>query len=115
MNRLAEEYWEKGFATESVRILVSFLFEKVNVNRRQAEVMPANEASKKRPLKNQYAVIKLGIWGSAVGLLINTVSLWSHPIIFPALSKGQAIAFARWMVCAYRMYLLIPLMFARQK
>lgn len=36
MNRLAEEYWEKGFATESVRILVSFLFEKVNVNRRQA-------------------------------------------------------------------------------
>ncbi|CAM3024092.1 Putative acetyltransferase [Bacillus spizizenii] len=51
MNRLAEEYWEKGFATESVRILVSFLFEKVNVNRRQAEVMPANEASKNVLLK----------------------------------------------------------------
>ncbi|MGC2879291.1 hypothetical protein NYE22_12350 [Bacillus sp. FSL K6-1560] len=51
--------------------------------------------------QSQFEVIKLGIWGSAVGLLIDTISLWNHPLIFPALSKGQVIAFAIWMVCAY--------------
>ncbi|KIH39366.1 hypothetical protein SC22_11900 [Bacillus sp. A053] len=65
--------------------------------------------------RSQYAVIKLGIWGSAVGLLIDTISLWNHPIIFPALSKGQVIAFAIWMVCAYGMYLLIPLILSHKK
>jgi len=65
--------------------------------------------------RSQYAVIKLGIWGSVVGLLIDTLSLWNHPIIFPALSKGQVIAFAIWMVCAYGMYLLIPLILSHKK
>ncbi|WP_407062082.1 DUF5367 family protein [Bacillus cabrialesii] len=65
--------------------------------------------------QSQYAVIKLGVWGSAIGLFIDTISLWNHPIIFPALSKGQVIAFAIWMVCAYAMYLLIPLMFPHKK
>lgn len=51
--------------------------------------------------QSQFAVIKLGIWGSAVGLLMDTISLWNHPLILPALSKGQVIAFAIWMVCAY--------------
>jgi ribosomal-protein-alanine N-acetyltransferase len=35
-------------------MLVTFLFNKVNVNRIQAEVMPANEASKKVLLKNNF-------------------------------------------------------------
>ncbi|MED0586570.1 DUF5367 family protein [Bacillus subtilis] len=65
--------------------------------------------------RSQYAVIKLGIWGSAVGLLLDTISLWHHPLIFPALSKGQVIAFAIWMVCAYGMYLLIPLILSHKK
>lgn len=65
--------------------------------------------------RSQYAVIKLGIWGSAVGLLIDTISLWNHPLIFPALSRGQVIAFAIWMVCAYGMYLLIPLILSHKK
>ncbi|MFE8694753.1 GNAT family N-acetyltransferase [Cytobacillus sp. FJAT-53684] len=51
---LAEDYWGKGIATESVRMLVKFLFEEVNVNRIQAEVMPANEVSKKVLLKNGF-------------------------------------------------------------
>ncbi|AKE23736.1 hypothetical protein BsLM_1938 [Bacillus sp. LM 4-2] len=29
--------------------------------------------------QSQFAVIKLGIWGSAVGLLIDTISLWNLP------------------------------------
>lgn len=33
----------------------------------------------------------------------------------PGTIKGQVIAFAIWMVCAYAMYLLIPLMFSYKK
>ncbi|WP_102692578.1 GNAT family N-acetyltransferase [Rummeliibacillus pycnus] len=51
---LAEEYWGKGIASESVRTIVRFLFEKANINRIQAEVMPANEISKKVLQKNGF-------------------------------------------------------------
>ncbi|GAB0167612.1 GNAT family protein [Lysinibacillus sp. CTST325] len=51
---LAEDYWGKGLATDAVNILVKFLFEEVNINRIQAEVMPLNEASKKVLLKNGF-------------------------------------------------------------
>lgn len=64
---LAENYWGKGIATESVGILTKFLFEKANINRIQAEVMPANETSKKVLLKNGF--IKEG--------LLRQASLWS--------------------------------------
>ncbi|MBY4604115.1 GNAT family N-acetyltransferase [Bacillus sp. SPARC3] len=64
---LAEEYWGKGFATESVCMLASFLFEKVNVNRIQAEVMPANRASKNVLIKNNF--MKEG--------LVRQASYWS--------------------------------------
>ncbi|MCI0765239.1 GNAT family protein [Bacillus sp. TL12] len=64
---LAEDYWGKGIVTESVRMLVKFLFEEVNVNRIQAEVMPANEVSKKVLLTNGF--IKEG--------LLRQASLWS--------------------------------------
>ncbi|MEH7460079.1 alanine acetyltransferase [Bacillus pseudomycoides] len=64
---LAEEYWGKGIATESVRMLVKFLFEEVNVNRIQAEVMPVNEVSKKVLVKNGF--MKEG--------LLRQASLWS--------------------------------------
>ena len=49
---LAENYWGKGLASDAVNILVKFLFEEVNINRIQAEVMPLNEASKKVLQKN---------------------------------------------------------------
>ncbi|MEC1668361.1 GNAT family N-acetyltransferase [Bacillus mojavensis] len=51
---LGQDYWRKGIATGAVKMLVTFLFKKVNVNRIQAEVMPANEASKKVLLKNNF-------------------------------------------------------------
>lgn len=37
---LAENHWGKGLATDAVKIIVNFLFEEVNINRIQAEVMP---------------------------------------------------------------------------
>ena len=51
---LAEKYWNKGIAAEAVQMLTSFLFETVLVNRIQAEVMPANEASKRVLTKNGF-------------------------------------------------------------
>ncbi|OAB42154.1 GNAT family N-acetyltransferase [Paenibacillus glacialis] len=51
---LAEAHWGRGIATEAVSMLLDFLFTDVNVNRIQAEVMPANEPSKKVLLKNGF-------------------------------------------------------------
>ncbi|MED0675883.1 MULTISPECIES: DUF5367 family protein [Aneurinibacillus] len=65
--------------------------------------------------KSPYASIKLGIWGSAIGLFIDTFSVWNHSIVFPKLSEDQVIAFTIWMVCAYAMYLIIPLGLSNKK
>ncbi|MGD8189384.1 GNAT family N-acetyltransferase [Brevibacillus ginsengisoli] len=51
---LAESYWGKGIATSAVKALIGFLFDHVNVNRIQAEVMPSNEVSKKVLLNNGF-------------------------------------------------------------
>ncbi|MFF2093353.1 GNAT family N-acetyltransferase [Paenibacillus sp. NPDC058174] len=51
---LAETHWGKGIATEAVKVLLPFLFNDVNINRIQAEVMPGNAASKKVLLKNGF-------------------------------------------------------------
>lgn len=69
---LAEEYWGRGITTESVRMLVSFLFENANINRIQAEVMPANEASKNVLLKNNFmkeGVIRQASYWSGKGVV----------------------------------------------
>ncbi|WP_411807274.1 hypothetical protein [Bacillus mojavensis] len=52
-------------------------------------------------------------WGSS--LFIDTFFLWNHAFILPALSEGQEIAFAIWMVCAYAIYLFIPLLLSYRK
>ncbi|MCP1123954.1 alanine acetyltransferase [Bacillus sp. AFS018417] len=64
---LAEKYWGKDIAPEAVHAIVKFLFEDVHINRIQAEVMPANEISKKVLLKNGF--IKEG--------LLRQATLWS--------------------------------------
>lgn len=51
---LAEAHWGKGIATEALKLLLAFLFDKVNINRIQAEVMPLNEVSKKVLLKTGF-------------------------------------------------------------
>ncbi|MGF7048171.1 ribosomal-protein-alanine N-acetyltransferase [Paenibacillus sp. DS2015] len=52
---LAESSWGKGMASQAVGLLVKFLFEQVNVNRIQAEVMLLNEVSKRVLLKNGFS------------------------------------------------------------
>ncbi|MEJ8546680.1 GNAT family N-acetyltransferase [Brevibacillus borstelensis] len=51
---LAESHWGKGIATHAVKALVGFLFDEAHVNRIQAEVMPANEISKKVLITNGF-------------------------------------------------------------
>ncbi len=51
---LAEEYWGRGIASDAVGLLIEFLFQTVGINRIQADVMLANEASKKVLLKNGF-------------------------------------------------------------
>lgn len=51
---LSESHWGKGIATETVKILLDYLFAEVNVNRIQAEVMPGNVPSKKVLMKNGF-------------------------------------------------------------
>lgn len=69
---LAEEYWGKGIASEAVSIFIKFLFEKVNINRIQAEVMPANKASKRVLLKNGFTgegLMRQAIFWSGKGIV----------------------------------------------
>ncbi|MFF2158620.1 GNAT family N-acetyltransferase [Paenibacillus chitinolyticus] len=51
---LAEDCWGMGIATEAVRLLTAYLFTEAEVNRIQAQVMPANDASKKVLIKNGF-------------------------------------------------------------
>lgn len=65
--------------------------------------------------KSRFAAVKLGIVGSVVGLFLDALSLWNRSLIFPALSDGQVIGFAVWMVFAYAMYLTIPFMLVKRR
>ncbi|MFB7816321.1 GNAT family N-acetyltransferase [Paenibacillus chitinolyticus] len=51
---LAEDCWGMGIATEAVRLLTAYLFTEAEVNRIQAEVMLANDVSKKVLIKNGF-------------------------------------------------------------
>ncbi|UNK19467.1 GNAT family N-acetyltransferase [Paenibacillus sp. N3/727] len=64
---LAECNWGNGIATNAVAMLLQYLFDEVQVNRIQAEVMPPNERSRKVLLKNGFT--KEG--------MLRQASLWS--------------------------------------
>jgi len=51
---LNERFWNRGIATEAVRILVNYLLDEVGVRRIIAEVMPQNKYSKRVLEKNSF-------------------------------------------------------------
>ncbi|WP_211227860.1 GNAT family N-acetyltransferase [Spirochaeta cellobiosiphila] len=51
---LNEKFWGEGYATESTKLIVSFLFNKIKINRIQAFVMPQNVKSKKVLIRNNF-------------------------------------------------------------
>ncbi|MGC4378723.1 DUF5367 family protein [Fictibacillus sp. Mic-4] len=65
--------------------------------------------------KTSYAGIKFGIFGTVIGLFLDTFTVWNHNIFFPHLSEGQFISFIIWMIFAYVLYLLIPFLFEIRK
>ncbi|WP_242229240.1 DUF5367 family protein [Bacillus cereus group sp. BfR-BA-01329] len=56
----------------------------------------------------KYAVIKLGICGTAIGLILDTYILYNSSNLFSQFSSQQIISFTIWMVIAYALYLIIP-------
>lgn len=69
---LAESYWGKGIATESLGLLVDFLFKTVGFNRLQAEVMVENESSKRVLVKNGFqkeGTIRQGAFWAGKGIV----------------------------------------------
>ena len=56
---LNESYWGNGYATETTKTIVDFLFQHIQINRIQAFVMPENEKSKKVLHRNSF--VKEGI------------------------------------------------------
>ncbi|MEI4621030.1 DUF5367 family protein [Bacillus pfraonensis] len=58
---------------------------------------------------SRYALIKLGIFGTGIGLFLDTFLLYYSSSIFSALSSQQILSFTIWMVIAYALYLFIPI------
>lgn len=52
--RINEDYWHKGIATETVRILVDYLCNDMDIKTLKAFVMPENVYSEKALLKNGF-------------------------------------------------------------
>ncbi|WP_156922312.1 DUF5367 family protein [Cohnella thermotolerans] len=51
---------------------------------------------------------RLGFIGAAVGLLLDTFSIWYRDNVFPKFDEGQHHAFTIWMTLAYALFLLVP-------
>jgi [ribosomal protein S5]-alanine N-acetyltransferase len=69
---LNEDYWGNGFATETSKIIIDFLFQHIKVNRIQAFVMPENVKSKNVLLRNNFkkeGVIRKGEYWTDKGIV----------------------------------------------
>ncbi|MDH2887012.1 MULTISPECIES: DUF5367 family protein [Bacillus cereus group] len=64
---------------------------------------------------SRYAAIKLGIFGTGIGLLLDSFLLYYASTLFPQLSLQQMISFTIWMVFAYVLYLFIPVWMERKR
>ena len=54
-----EEYWGMGIATETVGMMIEYLFDEIETNRIEAHIMPENEPSARVLSKN--GMIKEGL------------------------------------------------------
>lgn len=67
-----EAFWGKGIATETVRIILRYLFEEIEVNRIVAHAMPENESSNKVLQKcglTKEGLIRQGVLWSGKGIV----------------------------------------------
>ncbi|ABS21716.1 hypothetical protein ACQVUL_01360 [Bacillus cytotoxicus] len=64
---------------------------------------------------SRYAAIKLGIFGTGIGLFLDSFLLYYASTLFPQLSLQQMISFTIWMVFVYVLYLFIPVWMERKR
>ncbi|EMA6341817.1 hypothetical protein ACO11K_000058 [Bacillus cytotoxicus] len=64
---------------------------------------------------SRYAAIKLGIFGTGIGLFLDSFLLYYASTLFPQLSLQQILSFTIWMVFAYVLYLFIPIWMERKR
>lgn len=51
---------------------------------------------------------RFGNTAAAIGLLLDTFSVWRRDTVFPAFSDGQHHAFTIWMTLGYALMLIVP-------
>lgn len=69
---LNRNYWGKGIATNTTKLLLEYLFNEIDVNRVQAFVMPENERSHKVLLRNNFVkegTIRQGYFWKGQGIV----------------------------------------------
>lgn len=62
-----------------------------------------------------HAGLSFGVYGSTVGLLLDTFVIWKHNFFFPAFSQDQLLSFVIWMSFAYALFLSLPQWVDRRK
>jgi hypothetical protein len=61
-----------------------------------------------RLFRERGSATRFGFIATAVGLLLDTYTVWNRDAVFPAFSDGQQQAFTVWMTLAYALMLLVP-------
>ncbi|AWC28331.1 hypothetical protein [Bacillus cytotoxicus] len=64
---------------------------------------------------SRYAAIKLGMFGTGIGLFLDSFLLYYASTLFSQLSLQQMISFTIWMVFVYVLYLFIPVWMERKR
>lgn len=59
-------------------------------------------------LKERGSATHFGFAAAAIGLLLNTFSVWYRDSVFPAFSEGQHHAYTVWMTLASALTLVVP-------
>lgn len=54
------------------------------------------------------SAVRFGFVAAAVGLILDTFTVWQRDFVFPAFSQGQHHTFTIWMTFAYALVLLVP-------
>ncbi|WP_256760753.1 hypothetical protein [Cohnella sp. WQ 127256] len=61
-----------------------------------------------RLLPERGSATHFGFVATAIGLFINTFSIWYRDSVFPSFSEGQHHAYTVWMTLAYALTLVVP-------
>jgi len=61
-----------------------------------------------RLLPERGTATRFGFTAAAIGLVLNTFTVWHRESVFPSFSEGQHHAYTVWMTLAYALTLAVP-------